>query len=293
MKPHNEYSIDQTWIRGSFDQAAESYDSAAALQREVVDRLIERLDYIRIQPELILDVGVGTGYCARELRKKYKKAGVLALDLAPGMLKVARNNASRWDRWRGTQRFVCGDAQKLPLADDSVDMIFSSLAIQWCNDLDGAFREFQRVLKPGGLLMFASLGPDTLKELRASWRSVDDYAHVSAFMDMHDVGDGMLRARLADPVMDVENIVLTYDSVKALMQDLKALGSRNATQGRASGMTGKNKWRAMQQAYEQFRRDGLLPATYEVVYGHAWASENKQFDAINIGSDFPIPVRQQ
>jgi len=287
-----EYQIDQAWIRNSFDKAAGSYDSAAVLQREVVNRLIERLEWIKIEPQVILDVGVGTGYCARQLRQKYKKATVIGLDLAPSMIRQARCQVPWMDKLRGKQRFVCADAHHIPLADNSVDMVFSSLAIQWCNDLDQVFAEFRRVLKPGGLVMFATLGPDTLRELRLAWRAVDDYAHVSAFLDMHDIGDALVRRRLADPVMDVETITLTYATVRELVRDLKTLGSRNAASGRQHSLTGKARFRAMEQAYEQFRRDGMLPASYEVAYGHAWVIDKKGPDFANRAVDFPIPVRQ-
>ena len=156
-----------------------------------------------------------------------------------------------------------------------MDMLVSSLAIQWVTDLEQTFTQFRSALKPGGLLMFSSMGPDTLRELRKAWAAVDDYVHVSAFFDMHDVGDALMRAGFSDPVMDVETITLTYDTVDVLMSDLKALGSRNASQGRVKGLMGKQKIKKMKEAYEQFRQDNLLPATYEVVYGHAWVPENK------------------
>ncbi len=285
------HSIDRDWIRRSFDRAAASYDQAAVLQREVAGRLAERLELIRLNPDMILDVGSGTGYGSDLLRKRYPAARLINLDFAPAMLRRARAKAPWLERWRGRRAYVCADAMALPLADASVDMIFSSLVLQWCDDLDAVFGEFRRVLRPGGLLMFATLGPDTLKELRASWAVVDGYSHVSRFLDMHDIGDAMVRARLADPVMDVEHIRLTYAEVKDLMRDLKSLGSRNATRGRSSGMTGRRRLRAMIQAYEQFRCDGVLPATYEVAYGHAWAPEQNAYQ--RRAEDFPIPVRQE
>ncbi len=283
--------IDRRWIRRSFDRAAAHYDTAAVLQREVADRLLERLELIRLQPAMVLDVGSGTGYASGLLRKRYPASHVVELDFAPAMLRQARAKLSWLERWRRRRHPVCGDAMALPLADTSVDMIFSSLALQWCNDLDRVFTEFRRVLKPGGLLMFATLGPDTLKELRASWARVDRHPHVSPFLDMHDIGDALVRARLADPVMDVEHLCLTYTTVHDLMRDLKTLGSRNATHGRHTAMTGRQRLQAMTQAYEDFRRDGVLPATYEVAYGHAWAPEPDQRQ--RRAEAFPIPVRQQ
>ena len=270
-----EFCLDQAWVRRSFDRSAHSYDAVAVLQREVADRLLQRLDLVKLQPQTIVDVGTGTGYCARALSSRYPQAHIFGLDLSAAMLHKARQQCGWWQRLRGRQHYMQADAARLPLRSDSVDLIVSSLTLQWCNDLDTVFAEFYRVLKPGGLLMFSSLGPDTLRELRQSWRAVDAAAHVNAFMDMHDVGDAMLRARLADPVMDVENICLTYAQVSDLMRDLKGIGSRNASLGRAPGLTGKQKIRAMTQVYERYRVQGMLPANYEVVYGHAWIGDRK------------------
>ena len=165
---------------------------------------------------------------------------------------------------------MCADAQALPLADASVQLLFSNLALQWCSEPDGIFRELFRVLAPGGLMVFSTLGPDTLKELRASWLEADGFNHVNAFADMHDLGDALVRAGLKDVVVDAERITRTYRSVFDLMRDLKSLGAHNVTAGRQRGMTGKRRLHAMAQAYERYRENGLLPASYEVVYAHAW-----------------------
>ncbi len=274
MKSRNQdFVLDRAWIRDSFSRAAASYDAAAVLQREVADRLLERLDLIKLQPQTVVDLGAGTGYCSEALLQRYPRAEVIAVDMAEGMLRHARARQGWLTRLKKRQKFLCAEAEHLPLADHSVDMVFSSLTLQWCEDMDAVFAELQRVLKPGGLLMFATLGPDTLKELRAAWRAVDGHSHVSSFYDMHDVGDALIRARFADPVMDVEHIVVTYENVRTLMKDLKQIGSRNATAGRAHGLTGKRRLQRMMEAYEAFRREGLLPATYEVAYGHAWGGE--------------------
>jgi malonyl-CoA O-methyltransferase len=150
-------------------------------------------------------------------------------------------------------------------------MLFSSLMLQWCNDPDRVLRECRRVLRPGGVLHFSTLGPDTLIELRRSWQAADPvHAHVSRFIDMHDLGDALGRAGFAEPVLDVERITLTYDDARDLMRDLKAIGAHNATAGRARGLTGRQTLARMLAAYEGYRRDGKLPATYEVVFGQAW-----------------------
>ena len=259
--------IDKQQARISFSRAAERYDEVAVLQREMGQRLIDRLDMIKFQPQRILDLGAGTGVATAALSKRFKKAQIFALDFALPMLLQTRKRGS----WLRRPRCICGDMEQLPLADQSVDFIYSNAALQWSNDLEGTFREFCRVLKPGGLLMFSTFGPDTLHELRASWAAVDGTTHVTPFPDMHDVGDAMMRADLATPVMDVDRVALTYESVRALMKDLKTLGAHNVARSRHRGLTGKNRMQGMIDAYEAFRQDGRLPATYEVVYGHAWA----------------------
>lgn len=262
---------DKRLVRAAFEKAACRYDEAAVLQREIGTRLLERLELMKIAPQRVLEVGSGTGFCSTQLAARYPAAQFIALDIAQGMLHHARNRFGWWQRLRRNPGFLCADAESLPLADASVDLLFSNVTLQWCNDPDATFAEFRRVLKPGGLLLFSTFGPDTLKELRAAWRAVDDAMHVNAFIDMHDLGDGLLRNGFADPVMDREDIVLTYADARTLMNDLKTIGAHNVNRGRSSGLTGKNKLNAMLAAYEQFRRDDRLPASYEIVYGHAWA----------------------
>ena len=266
------YRLDKQQARLAFERAALTYDEAAALQREIGRRLIERLQLIRLQPAVILDLGAGTGTFSKALLQRYRKADVIALDVALNMLR----HTQRRGRWFRKPRCVCSDAERLPFADDSFDFIFSNLMLQWCMDLESVFTELRRVLAPGGLLMFTTLGPDTLKELRASWEAVDGYTHVNSFIDMHDVGDALMNTHWAEPVMDAERITVTYREVRTLMQDLKHLGAHNVTVGRPRGLTGKQRFQQVAGAYEQFRVDGVLPASYEVVYGHAWSPLNKQ-----------------
>jgi malonyl-CoA O-methyltransferase len=263
------FALDPGRVRASFHAAAGDYDAVAVIQAEVRRRLLERLELFRIRPRRILDAGCGTGHGARALLQHYRRAELVALDLAPGMLRAARGRRP-WLRRFDT---VCGDAAALPLADGSVDLVFSNLMLQWCNEPDRVFREFRRVLRPGGLVLFTSFGPDTLKELRAAWRAADGHTHVSRFIDMHDLGDALLRAGLGEPVMDMEHLTLTYPDVRSLMRDLKTMGARNATSGRSRGLTGRQRLAAVEAHYERYRRDGRLPATWEIVYGHAWAGE--------------------
>lgn len=271
MSEDEQYRIDKQQARRSFDAAAQTYDEAAELQYEIGDRMLERLDFVRLQPARILDLGAGTGHFSAALLKRYRKADIVALDIAPAMLEQTRTRGG----WLRKPACVCADAEQLPFNDDSFELIFSNLMLQWCADLEGTLAELRRVLAPGGLLMFTTFGPDTLMELRASWNAVDGHTHVNRFTDLHDVGDLLLKTRWADPVMDSERITVTYRELSRLMQDLKHIGAHNVTAGRPRGLTGRRRWQQFSAAYEAFRVDGVLPASYEVVYGHAWSPVNK------------------
>ena len=261
------HAIERGEVRRAFDRAAATYDAAAELQRRVRDELVSRLDYVKLEPAAVLDLGAGTGHAALALKRRYPASTVLAVDLAESMLREARRRQTLFRRF---QR-VCADAAALPLRSASVELVFSSLMLQWCDVPDGVFAECRRVLRPGGLLSFTTFGPDTLVELRRAWAAADDGVHVSRFLDMHDVGDALVRAGFAEPVMDVDRVTLTYAEVRDLMRDLKAIGAHNAASGRRRGLTGRSTFARVVDAYERERRDGRLPATYEVVYGHAWA----------------------
>jgi malonyl-CoA O-methyltransferase len=265
------FRLDRPGVRASFDRASASYEAAAVLQARVADELLSRLDPFKFTPGVVLDLGAGTGRMTSALKQRYRRALVVALDLAPGMLREARRHQHLFRRFER----VCGDAMRLPFADASVDVIVSSLMLQWCDPPDRAFAEVRRVLKPGGLFAFSTFGPDTLKELRSAWAEADGYNHVNHFIDMHDVGDALVRAGLTEPVLDVDRMQLTYPDALALMRDLKAIGAHNVTAGRPRALVGRSRLRQMQNAYEAFRRDGRLPASYEVVYGVTWGASGR------------------
>jgi malonyl-CoA O-methyltransferase len=261
-------ALDVGWVRRSFDRAARTFDAAAVLHHDVRANLLERLQLTALAPRVVVDAGAGTAHASRELKRRYPKALVIALDSSMGMLKVARAQAS----WLRPFRRVCADAELLPLADASVDLIVSNLMLPWCNP-DAVFAEFRRVLAPQGLLAFSSVGPDTLRELRTAWGRVDSGTHVQGFIDMHDLGDALVRNGFAAPVLDVERLTLEYQDVQQVAADLKATGAHNASSGRTKGLTSPRKFAAMRREYESFRRDGRLPATYEVVFAHAWVPQ--------------------
>ena len=277
--------LDPQQIRRAFGRAAKTYAKHAALQREVEDRLLERLEYVERVPQRVLDVGCGPGRASSLLRKRWKSAQTIALDLALPMLRRVHTG------WRRPLARVCADARALPVADASIDVLFSNLCIQWIDDVPALFDEFRRVLRPSGYLAISTFGPDTLHELRAAWGAADRAPHVSGFVDIARVGDALMAAGFRDPVLDAEHFTLTYADAASLMRELKAIGATNADARRARGLTGKNQLRRALDAYESFRRDDVLPATYEVIYAHAWGPEPGQPRRSRAGGEiasFPI-----
>jgi len=263
--------FDAKHVRRAFSRAASSYHAAAVLQQEVAKRLLESLDYLEErQPQVVLDVGSGPAHATAAMKKRWPKAQVIALDLALPMLAEAKKQAG-W--WRPFSR-VCADARALPLADNSVDVIFSNLCLQWVEDLPSVFAGFRRVLKPGGLLVCSTFGPDTLVELRDAFAQADATPHVSRFVQIAQFGDALMMAGFRDPVLDRDLFTLTYDDLPALMRELKAIGATNALSERRHTLTGRSRFNAAQAAYEPLRRpDGKLPSSWEVIYAHAWAPE--------------------
>lgn len=278
-------ALDPRAVRRAFARAARTYDSAAVLQREVGARMAERLDLIRIAPAAILDAGCGTGDALPGLAERYPSARRIALDIAHAMVAHAKERhgvrRSAFARVASVLRgddapapvFVTADIGALPLAPASIDLVWSNLALQWVNDLPGAIAEMHRVLRVGGLVMFTTLGPDTLQELRAAFRSVDARPHVSRFVDMHDIGDMLVHGGFADPVMHMERVTMTYREPEAMLRDLKHLGATNATRARSRGLLGRTRLQKAIAALEAMRVDGRIPATFEVVHGHAWKAK--------------------
>lgn len=274
--PRLAFALDRRAVVQAFDRASASYDAAAALQERVRNDLADRLRELKLAPLHVLDLGAGTGHATRALKRLYPRALTVAVDIAPGMLARAKAQ-SRWLR-----RFerVRADAYTLPFRDGSFNVVFSSLMLQWCDDLDAVFAEIARVLRPGGVLLFSTFGPGTLAELREAW-SVSDAPgnHVNHFFDPHALGSALMHAGLSEPVLDVDRTVVGYPDVLTLMRELKAIGAHNVTAGRARGLTGRKRFDAMTRAYEVMRRDGKLPATYEVINAICWGAERRIPDA--------------
>jgi malonyl-CoA O-methyltransferase len=266
-------------VRRGVDRAARdprAYESATALFREVAGRMLERLELVKLEPKIVIDAGCGSGHALPGLEARFPDAQIVALDLSLPLLALSAGAPRRvlpdWiARLVSTPRIarIATDFGRLPFRDATVDCVWSNLALHWSSDMPAAFADWFRVTKTGGLVQFSTLGPDTLRQLRAAWGN-DGGRRVHRFVDMHDVGDMLVEAGFADPVMDMETITLTYRKLDDLCADLRATGSTNARDDRPRGLTGKNRWRAMSEAYEALRRDGTLPATFEIVYGHAW-----------------------
>jgi len=275
--------LDKKITRLHFERAADSYDSAAVLQQEVAKRLMSRLDYIKLQPNRVLDVGSGTGFLTEDALKRYPKAQLISLDFSLNMLKTCKKRGG----WLRKPKVLCADAEQLPFEADSINLVVSNLMLQWSNDLKKTLTGFHSVIAPNGLLLFTTFGPDTLKEIRQSWAMVDNTPHTSTFTDMHEIGDALLQAGFINPVTDMEVITMTYANVRQLMRDIKVIGSSNTDSQRSKGLTGKKKLKAFEHAYEEFKTaDDLYPASWEVIYGHAWVGEGVKYE--NFETFIPI-----
>lgn len=259
-------------VRRAFDRASKTYAGSAGVQAELRSRLIERLDLVKLVPERVLDLGAASGQSTRLLKQRYPKAQVLGIDLSEAMLREARREQSFFKRF---DRAVM-DAHALAIKDRAVDLVFSNLMLAWCNYPDQVFREASRVLRPQGLFMFTSLGPDTLREVRDRFGQLDDRTHVHRFIDMHDLGDALMRTGFLEPVMDTERLSVTFPSVDGLFREIKSSGSTNATQGRRRALLGARGWQRVRAGLDATRGDAGLSITLEVVYGHAWRGDTKQ-----------------
>ncbi len=250
--------------RRAFDRAASTFAAASIVHDEARQRLLERLDFMKLDPALVVDVGAGGGAGAAALRDRYPQARVLALDSS---LAMAHTAAAQHHGFA----IIGGDAERLPLKDGQVDVVFANMLLPWSRP-EGVFREAARTMTSGGVFLFATLGPDTLEQLRRAWAAVDDRVHVHAFYDMHDLGDLAVAAGLAEPVVDVDRLELTYRDVDSVIRDLRACGAVNLAVGRRRSLTGPARWGRFVEALERGRRQGRIPMTIELILGHAWAA---------------------
>ncbi|MBP6917899.1 MAG: malonyl-ACP O-methyltransferase BioC [Legionellaceae bacterium] len=273
-------------IGQSFNAHAGEYEAEAQVQLEIGQRLFERLDYLKMSPRTILDIGCGPGTFLTQLAKRYPKAEIVALDIAHSMLSIAKAKQTTTDSWH----IINADMHQMPFANDQFDLIFSNQVLHWTHSLPAVLGEWQRILRPDGCLLFSTLGPDTFQELRQAFQQVDAHAHVNTFYDMHHVGDCLLKQAFADPVVDMEVISAHYDSLKSMLGNIKSQGVKNIHEKRKSGLMGKDAWRKFEEFMALTQTlTHKYPLTYEVVYGHAWKSAHQR---VHHGGETTISIAE-
>ncbi|HEU4619087.1 MAG TPA: methyltransferase domain-containing protein [Gammaproteobacteria bacterium] len=268
--------------RRAFERAAAAFDAASIVHDEARRRLLERLDYVRLEPAVAVDLGCATGRSAEALAARYGSARVLAVDSSLAMLEAAR---------RRTRLVIAGDAERLPLADGSVDLVFANMALPWGRP-DRVFAEAARVLTDGGLIAFSTLGPDSLEQVRRAWASVDDRIHVHGLFDMHDLGDLAIAAGLDEPVLDVDRLTLTYKDVESMIRDLRACGAINTAAGRRRTLTGRRRWAGFERALLADRRDGRFSVTIELILGQAFGTGGSRSQKSGSPHEAAVPISQ-
>lgn len=259
--------LDELLLKNRFDKTAGTYDRYALFVRQIAEELVSRFQYFKLKPEYIMDVGSGTGYVAQAFRdryKKYSKIPIINVDYSENRLRWGR----KYKRWFCREGYVCASGYQLPFKANSVDVLFSNLCLPFVNDINAVFLEWQRVLRPEGVCLFTTLGPDTLKELRQAFQAVDDKPHVHVFYDMHDVGDALMKAGFVDPVMDVVTQTQPYTGMAHLFKMLKGLGFANAMTQRSQQLFTPKQWQNLSAAYPE-----PCVATFEVIYGQAFGAQ--------------------
>lgn len=271
-------------ISKAFSKQARDYEQAAKVQQEIGSRLFERLQYLKISPQRILDLGCGPGTYTKELALMYPDAHIVGVDLAQGMLLQAQTKLEIEHQCS----LISADAHHLPFNSGSFDLVFSNQVVHWLYPLNLVFRELNRVMNVNACLMFSTLGPDTFNELKYAWQDVDAFAHTNDFLDMHDVGDALMAEYFVEPVMDMEPLAIHYASLNDLVHSLKVQGVKNTNNRRNPGLTGKRNWAQFCNNYEQLKTEnGKYPLSYEVVYGHAWKGVKRNTSG---GVETLIPV---
>jgi malonyl-CoA O-methyltransferase len=285
--PPSRFEINRRLARLHFSKAAKHYDASAIIQKEIADRLLERFSLVKINPKEVLDIGCGTGYSLAALAERFSTADITALDFAYPMVQHARERlepqSSLLKKWMHQAqrlvrspapsfRWMNADMLQLPLMNNSMDVIHSCLALQWAgSSLLELFSEWHRVLNNNGVLFFATLGPDTLKELKQAFSTIEHTSHIHRFIDMHDIGDALLHVGFSDPVMEMETLTVQYTHPLAIFHDLKGIGAAYSVQDQSNrGLMGKSRWKRLLTAWENTQKEGKWPVTYEVIYGHAW-----------------------
>lgn len=270
-------------IQRRFDRAAALFDDADFVHAATRDGLLERLEPLILDPRRILDLGAATGATGRLLHKRFRRAHIVSLDASRHMLARARTGRG----WLSKSSVVQADANRLPFADGAFDLVVANQLLPWLPDPRAAFTEVARVLRPGGVFAFASLGPDSLQELARAWAKVDEEVHVHRFADMHDIGDSLVQAGLADPVLDVDRLAVSYENADQLFADLTRAGARNALADRMRGLTGRGRFAAMRRALAAEAAGNRITLDFELVYGHCWGRGSRRDSA-----EFHVPAER-
>lgn len=263
-------------VRRRFDSAAATFDGADFVHAATRRGLATRLEPMTITPQTILDLGCATGSGAALLAKQYRRAHVVGVDLSQRML----DRASRKRGWFSRTSLVRGNAYALPFASASIDLVHANLLLPWISDHERLFREVSRVLRPAGLFVFSTLGPDSLQELRAAWGTADTYAHVNRFLDMHIIGDALVREGLSDPVLDVDRLEINYEDSAALFRDLTSAGARNSLANRNRSLVSRRRFDTVRSALDAMKQGGRITLALELVYGHCWGTAARRRDGV-------------
>ncbi len=269
--------LNRDHLRRRFERAAADFDGADFVHRATREGLLQRIEPLLIDARIVVDLGAATGAAYPLLKRRFKNARIVHVDIAHAMLRRARGKR----RWiskvhpRGPA-YLQADANALPFADASCDVVFCNLLLPLIGDPTKVLNEIARVLRKGGVFAFATLGPDSLQELMRAWRKVDNTVHVNRFADMHDLGDGLVRAGFSDPVLDVDRLAISYADPIRLFEDLTDIGGRNALSHRRASLTGKGRWQKLLGELDRSQEDGKLTLDLEVVFGHTWGSGPKQ-----------------
>lgn len=280
--------LNEYHIRRRFERAAAGFDEADFVHAETRQGLLRRVEPLLVDAKTVIDLGAATGSTHAALNKRFTAARIVAVDIAHGMLQRARRKKS----WLARTSYAQASASALPFANESVDVVFANMLLPWMDDPTAVLTEVARVLRKGGMFAFATLGPDSLQEIRRAWGSVDQGHHVNRFPDMHDLGDGLVNAGLKDPVLDVDRLTINYADTDKVFADLTAAGARNSQQQRQATLTGKRRFAMMRSALQKTARDGKIRIDLEVVYGHCWGAGPKNDPANFRISATDIPIRR-
>ena len=265
--------IDKEYKRKVFDRHAKTYDEYSSLQNKISDNLFKKLDLIEVRPSLILDLGCGTGRNGRILKEKYQNIRLINYDFSINMLQEAKKNQHKI---LGTKsEFICGDIEELSFSENTFDVIWSTSSLQWCNNLSDIFKKAKVILKPGGLFIFSTFGPNTLFELRNITKKISNYQKTNNFIDALSITEKLINEGFIDPFVDSEEFCLSYKDISKLFLDLRKIGATSGFKNRNIGLSGKSFLKLIIDGYKEYSYDGIFPATYEAIYGYAWNTNDE------------------